>query len=421
MADVLILKGEAPLPLIVQSAGLSGLVVKEALFVLIQHSLASFDANMNTYRLDLNAVLARMAFGSAVAWVVKNISKEAGELLLEIMVAGRLLISTRTPPLQDLIDCGAVELLEVSEGKEAEDEPAKRRKLNTQTANNTTPTFARFRAEEFTSKVHFGQALIDVVKARLNEAAGEVMRAILKLPNQSHFNAFNLAQKLPKGIEFPLESAGSSSQPALHQYLLIMAGAYDFISYQNNAFSFDSSRALRFLRFSLLESFIKARFGQPSARLFRILLVKKMVDERQLTKLSMLSGKEVRERLYQMLKAGLVQLQEIPKSADHAPSRTIYLWTVPQHSNYANQSGLAIFRTAASRHAHALINLRDLEHLERRRHAQLLEKVERTDVAGNLDLLGEVEQRQLAQLKRTLKLLNLQSERLLQDFYILKQ
>jgi len=42
----------------------------------------------------------------------------------------------------------------------------------------------------------------------------------------------------------------------------------------------------------------------------------------------MLPLKEVRERLYKMLAQNYVQLQEVPKSNDHAPQRTFYLWNV---------------------------------------------------------------------------------------------
>ena len=38
--------------------------------------------------------------------------------------------------------------------------------------------------------------------------------------------------------------------------------------------------------------------------------------------------KEAREKLYKMLEHNFVQVQEIPKSSDHVPARTIYLFNV---------------------------------------------------------------------------------------------
>ena len=42
----------------------------------------------------------------------------------------------------------------------------------------------------------------------------------------------------------------------------------------------------------------------------------------------MLPLKDTREILYKLLQHGYIYLQEVSKSSDHAPSRTIYLWKV---------------------------------------------------------------------------------------------
>ena len=39
-----------------------------------------------------------------------------------------------------------------------------------------------------------------------------------------------------------------------------------------------------------------------------------------------------RELLYRLFKAGFVSLQDVPRTADHAPSRTIYTWSVNNES-----------------------------------------------------------------------------------------
>lgn len=408
--------------MIIQSSGLPVKVVKEALFVLIQHSLVTFDANP-FYRLDMDAVLSRLAFGRMAAWVGEKVSEAAADLLLQVIAAGRV---EKVDPLLDahvsaLIECGALERLELSSsGNEAtgsnKPEP-KRRKPN----SPATPTFLRVRVKEFSRFVLLHDRLVQLARLRLNDSAGEVMSCIVRYHSSSAaFSAMQLMSKLAKeGLDFPLDGGGEGRSGPLQQYLLILASHFDFLRCENNVFRFDRARAVRFCRLGLLEAFVKNRFGQPSLRVFRILLAKKMVEERQIAKLSMLPGKEVRERLYQLLRHGLVQMQEVPRSADHAPSRTIFLWTVPETANHANPASSALFRTAAGRHAHALVNLRDLAHLERRRHAQLLAKVERTDVAANLDLLGEGEKRQLSSLRRTLQVLQVKSDELVQDFCIL--
>lgn len=37
---------------------------------------------------------------------------------------------------------------------------------------------------------------------------------------------------------------------------------------------------------------------------------------------------EAKELLYRLFKAGFVGLQDVPRTADHAPSRTLYTWSV---------------------------------------------------------------------------------------------
>tara|TARA_B100000405_G_scaffold299847_1_gene258732 strand:- start:857 stop:1141 length:285 start_codon:yes stop_codon:yes gene_type:complete len=43
---------------------------------------------------------------------------------------------------------------------------------------------------------------------------------------------------------------------------------------------------------------------------------------------AMISVKDTRELLYKLLKAKYVQIQEVARTSDHAPSRTFYLWRV---------------------------------------------------------------------------------------------
>jgi|TARA_B100001142_G_C14333655_1_gene655062 DNA-directed RNA polymerase III subunit RPC3 len=42
----------------------------------------------------------------------------------------------------------------------------------------------------------------------------------------------------------------------------------------------------------------------------------------------MIPVKDTRELLYKLLKAEYVQIQEVSRTSDHAPSRTFFLWRV---------------------------------------------------------------------------------------------
>lgn len=449
---------------LVQSSGLSGKAVREALFVLIHHSIVAYSTNptanssITIYRLNLDAILERVAYGQVVARVAEKFSVKAADLLLEVMVAGRMKVNIGdsmecAEQLKCLLKEGIVEivtaemcqfsteitltdsLMSSSDKRKLDEETLfpssissanKKAKL---TANIPMDVFIRFRAKEAIFKLVFTEKLVENVERRLNKSAGRVIEAILSLGEDSGeslitFTTFQLTQKLPKDVTFPLESSANSGLAAspLLQYLQLLSQNFDFIQAQSsvgaNAFVLDIKRALRHLRLMLIESFIRARLGLPSARIFKILLSKRMFEERQIAKVAMITSKEVRERLYALLKLGLVHLQEVPKSIDHAPSRTIFLWSVPERANYLQPSKSALFRNFASKLAVGLINLRDLAVLERRKHAQLLEKVERSDVASNLDLLSSGEQKQLADLRKTLKILNVKIDQIYKEFLI---
>ena len=472
MVDVLLLKGDSNLSTLIQFTGLPPKSVREALFILIHHSLVLFNPSVPNssvvfYRLDVEAVLARLSYGHVVARVADKISMESANILLEIIVSGRLNASTilsssssSSKNLKDLLSEGLVEVVTTEMCQfsyEASDvnscENGNKRKLDEETlfptlkkskielsggVNSKTTSndiYVRFKAKESALKFYFTEKLVETVTRRLNRTAGLVIEAILNLgssdwcgvggenDNLINFNTFQLSQKLPKDLEFSNESSSPASP--LLQYLQLLAQNFDYIQVQSslgaNAFTFNFSKALRHLRLGLIESFIRARFGLPSGRIFKILLSKQMFEERQIAKVAMITSKEVRERLYALLKLGLVQLQEVPKSADHAPSRTIFLWSVPERANYASPSKSALFRTFSSKTITGLINLRDLSLLERRKNAQLLEKVERSDVASNLDLLNLAEKKQLADLKKTLKVLNVKIDQVYSEFVIFKE
>ena len=51
------------------------------------------------------------------------------------------------------------------------------------------------------------------------------------------------------------------------------------------------------------------RFGMHALRIFRLLLLKKQLEQKQIADLSMLDLKETRTVLYRMMKAGYVQMQ----------------------------------------------------------------------------------------------------------------
>eukprot|EP01119_Soliformovum_irregulare_P022018 TRINITY_DN7440_c0_g1_i1.p1 TRINITY_DN7440_c0_g1~~TRINITY_DN7440_c0_g1_i1.p1 ORF type:complete len:483 (-),score=148.68 TRINITY_DN7440_c0_g1_i1:14-1327(-) len=76
----------------------------------------------------------------------------------------------------------------------------------------------------------------------------------------------------------------------------------------------------------LIESVIAQKFGGKAARLWKIILEKKLIEQKQIAQIAMVSFPETCENLYRLLQQKYVSLVEVPRTADRAPQKNIYLW-----------------------------------------------------------------------------------------------
>lgn len=58
-----------------------------------------------------------------------------------------------------------------------------------------------------------------------------------------------------------------------------------------------------------LESVVRERFGSKPLRLFRLLLTKRLLEQKQLTDMALIPNKESKEMLYSLLAENFVSLQ----------------------------------------------------------------------------------------------------------------
>lgn len=84
----------------------------------------------------------------------------------------------------------------------------------------------------------------------------------------------------------------------------------------------------RAIKLKNAESIIENKFGIVGSRIFRLLILKKQLEQKHVAELAMIPVAEARTLLYRMFTDRIVQLQEVSKSQDHNPSRTYYLWNV---------------------------------------------------------------------------------------------
>ena len=80
------------------------------------------------------------------------------------------------------------------------------------------------------------------------------------------------------------------------------------------------------VRLGEILSVIGRRFGDTARRIWMMLVMEWQMEQKMVAEKAMVPNAEAREALYAMLKDGYVELQDIPRNNDRAPSKTFYTW-----------------------------------------------------------------------------------------------
>ncbi|KAL6048239.1 hypothetical protein QOT17_021178 [Balamuthia mandrillaris] len=183
------------------------------------------------------------------------------------------------------------------------------------------------------------EACIDLVREKLDATAGTIIKTMFQMTEpflQSAkdetsvpVDAEKLHEKMTQG---EMLAADVSSYETLKKYLEIMATdkaqMVTRVSSSPLAYVINMNNLSQILRVKMIESIVRDKFGYLSLRIFRLLTIKRQLEQKEIADLSLIPLSETRERLYKMLSTGFVHLQEVPKGSDHMPSRTFYLWSV---------------------------------------------------------------------------------------------
>lgn len=155
------------------------------------------------------------------------------------------------------------------------------------------------------------------------------------------------------------------------------------------SWSVDFQQMGKELRELLMFGIIKARYSLNALRLVNILREKGKFEQKPLQQSALLNTKTVHQLLSSLHTAGYVDIQEIPKDSTRAPNKTIYLWFFD-----ANRCLTRMLEDAYSAMARTLKRVA----VEKKRHENIIQKSERTDVAGNEDeMLSDREKKELAE------------------------
>ncbi|KAF6075503.1 RNA polymerase III subunit C [Phyllostomus discolor] len=224
---------------------------------------------------------------------------------------------------------------------------------------------------------HFrDQAIVSAVANRMDQTSSEIVRTMLRMSEVTTPSSAPFTQPLSSNEIFRSLPVGYNiSKQVLDQYLTLLADdPLEFVGKSGDSgggmYIINLHKALGSLATASLESVVQERFGSRCARIFRLVLQKKHLEQKQVEDFAMIPAKEAKDMLYKMLSENFISLQEIPKTPDHAPSRTFYLYTV----NILSAARMLLHRCYKS-----IANLIERRQFETKENKRLLEKSQRVE------------------------------------------
>lgn len=164
-----------------------------------------------------------------------------------------------------------------------------------------------------------------------------------------------------------------------HMKLLSNSTAIPFlVEVSPGAYTVPYTSLLKDLKQHNYDTLVKTTLGPQAFRVLKCLKSLKLADEKTLSNSILLKERTVRNELYRLIGLNIVEIQEVPRSADRAASKTFYLFRHKETSAYNHLRHLVVFSMAE-----ILTNIASFK----QDHKILLEKCEREDVKGNEDEL----------------------------------
>ncbi|XP_072625532.1 DNA-directed RNA polymerase III subunit RPC3 isoform X3 [Canis lupus baileyi] len=375
----LIRTGSQPLRVIAHDTGTSLDQVKKALCVLIQHNLVIYQVHKRgvvEYEAQCSRVLRMLRYPRYI-YTAKTLYSDTGELIVEeLLLNGKMTMSAVVKKVADRLtetmeDGKTMDYAEVSNTfvRLADTHFVQRCPWVPATENSDPGPLQPAPILVISEKDMYlvpKLSLIGKGKRRRSsdeDAAGEPKA---KRPKHNTDNK-EIFRSLPVGYNI--------SKQVLDQYLTLLADdPLEFVGKSGDSgggmYVINLHKALGSLATATLESVVQERFGSRCARIFRLVLQKKHLEQKQVEDFAMIPAKEAKDMLYKMLSGNFISLQEIPKTPDHAPSRTFYLYTV----NILSAARMLLHRCYKS-----IANLIERRQFETKENKRLLEKSQRVE------------------------------------------
>lgn len=195
-------------------------------------------------------------------------------------------------------------------------------------------------------------------------------------------------------------SAHSLSLVAEHLKLLTSNNVPFLVEVAPGSYTIPFIQIAPFIKQYHYEMLIKTTMGTNSLRVLKCIQLMKLVDEKAISNAVLLKDRTVKSEIYKLVNLNVIEIQELPRSADRAALKTFFLFRHKEALLYRYLSFALAYAMAG-----LLTNITQFK-LE---HKILLEKCEREDVKGNeeellleseLKTLRDLQQREVSNLGR---------------------
>ncbi|XP_031566026.1 DNA-directed RNA polymerase III subunit RPC3-like [Actinia tenebrosa] len=431
VGSYLVQKGARSLREIIFDTKLKKEQVQKALCSLVQHKLVVHEEkkkNVLLYSLEIEKILLYLRFPRFVM-AAKSLFDDTGKLIIEeIIKHGAIPMSVIVDNVVEQFKCAGLNstesdvrkvfsnlveghylyrLSQDSQGEEGSDEkmfvlppetsgkrkrsndsdqPAKRLKTGDGRSSQDSYEIAdqgirwSINYKRF-HQLFLEQEIISAVEKKFDSVAAEIVRTMFKTDELSRdiqavttkpITFYEIAKSLPKNCRI--------ENSRISQYLSLMIDDRDKLVRKQDesgggTYVIDMKNCVTTLCQHTLQSILQERYGSNALRIFRLLLQKDHLEQKQIGELSMIPSKDAKELLYKLFSEKIINMQEVPKTADYAPSRTFYLFSV----NLKQLSRMHLERCYQTQG-----NLMSRRQSETQDNRRLLEKQERMDatIAG---------------------------------------
>ncbi|KAH3685917.1 hypothetical protein WICPIJ_003106 [Wickerhamomyces pijperi] len=132
-----------------------------------------------------------------------------------------------------------------------------------------------------------------------------------------------------------MSSANVNDFTTVDQHLKILANsALPFLKkHTNGSYYVPYPDIIDSLKINACDTIVASTLGGPCARILRCVRDNRLVSEKVINGSALIKEKDIRSLTAQLVKFNFLQIQEIPKSADRAASKTVFLYRInPKHS-----------------------------------------------------------------------------------------